>query len=251
MIFQASYDRDGGVISLLGSGFTGQAQVFISRFAGTNDGRPWELLTSIPAGFPTLIGYGTEESQMGGHIAYAFANGEASLPVTFRVDRPGDPLHYKCMVAVREYILSLVVPGISTAPEDHVILKMPYRPNLELDIDRPFNDRDPIRDHCVLYFPLAEQVDDADNDYNKVTYGVQVLLVRRLGKKLTVGLKSLLRARELLVEGLSISPLPDLPEIHTVRVEPGQIIVPEQWKLSYDCSTVVFRCLTEQPAGLL
>ena len=62
---------------------------------------------------------------------------------------------------------------------------------------------------------------------------------------------SALKDRQLLGQSLSICPLPDLPEIHTVQVQPGAVVLPEHWVKKYDCSTIVFRGLTEQPAGII
>lgn len=219
----------------------GTATVKVSRFLGTNESRSFtDVATIVGDGSSTVSGM-----TAGAYLAVAVSGSTISEPITFYARNESDALHWRCLEAVREYILSLGLKHVSANPDDHVIVKLPYNPDMELALDRD------LTDHCVMYFPKTEDVNDANNEFNSVDYGVQVLLVRKIGKKLTVGLKSLLMVREHLVESLTISPFPDLPEIHTVRVVPGQPLLPEQWRNSYDCSTVVFRCLTEQPAGLL
>jgi hypothetical protein len=102
-----------------------------------------------------------------------------------------------------------------------------------------------------MYFPKPETFDPTTNETSTIAYSVQVLLVRKIGTKLFTGLADMLKDREIMGRSLSISPLPDLDCIHTVQIQPGAIYLPEQWQKSYDCSTMVFRCLTEQTTGVM
>lgn len=239
MILSATDNADGtGAVLSLSGGNVGDASVYVSRFAGTNDSRAFTLAGTITDD-STL----SADLETGPYLAFAVNGAAASDPITFRVTDGTDALHWRCMQAVREYILSLALPSVSTDPDNHLLCKLPYRPDLNLDIENNV-------DCAVMYFPKAETVRDADNERNTIDYGVQVLLIRKIGKKLTQGLEAMLMQRELLTESMTLCPLPDLDDIHTVNVVPGQVIMPDQWAKSYDCSTVVFRCLTEQTAGI-
>lgn len=238
MILTASDNEDGTGAVLTLAGGSGTVSIYTSRFMGTNDSRAFVLSGTIEdAGDLSL------ELDTGPYLALAVGAAEVSAPITFRVSDGVDALHWRCMEAVREYVLGLALPSVSTDPDDHVLCKVPYRPDMTLSIREN-------TDCSVMYFPRAETVRDADNERNSIDYGVQVLLIRKIGQKLVAGLQTMLLQRQRITESMSLSPLPDLEEIHTVRVEPGAVFMPEQWKLSYDCSTVVLRCLTEQPAGI-
>jgi hypothetical protein len=231
-------DDTGATLTLAGN--TGAASVFVSRFTGTNASRSFSLAGTITDNGDLAL----PDLETGAYIAVAVNGSDVSLPVGFRVTDGTDALHFRCLEAVREYVLSLNLPQTSINPDDHVIVKLPYRPDLQLDFNSD------ATSYCCLYFPKAETVDGGDNDYLSVDYGVQVVFARKIGQQLVKGLPTLLNVRELILESFSVSPFPDLPSIHTVNVVPGALILPEQWKLSYDCTTVVFRCLTEQPMGL-
>ncbi len=224
------------------TGNSGTASVFLSRFMGSNAERDWTLAGTI-VGDDVLDLPGLD---LGPYVAIA-ANTvpELSSPISFRITDAILPLHYRCMSAVREYMMGLVLPNVSTDPDDHQLVKLPYRPDMELNLADPMK-----REHCVFYFPRTEAREPVDNEHDKVTLSVQVLLVRKASQKLEGGMMDLLSAREKINQSTSWNPLPDLDEVYAVTIDQGAIFLPEQWKLSYDCSTVVFRCMSEQPIGI-
>lgn len=231
-------DDTGGSIAV--SGNAGTASIYVSRFLGSNASRAFTL-----AG--TVVGNGTLSLpglELGPHIALGInAVPDMSVPVFFRITDGVEALHYRCLEAVREYIMSLALPTVSNDPDDHVVVKMPFRPDLELNIETS-------TDCCIMYFPKAETYTGANNEEDSVAYSVQVLLIRSIGQRLFQGLPAMLKDRELIGQSMSMSPMPDLEEIHTVQVQPGAVYMPEHWIKKYDCSNIVFRCLTEQRAGI-
>jgi hypothetical protein len=230
-------DDTGGLISLTDN--VGTASVFVSRFTGTNASRAFVL-----AG--TILNNGTlnlPALETGPYLAVAVNGAEIASPLGFRITDGSKALHYRMMEAVREYVMSLALPNVSEDPERHVLCKLPYRPDLELEVDAH-------HEVAIMYFPKPETYTPASNMEDQVAYSVQVLLVRNLGQNNFKGLADLLKDRQLLGQSLSVCPLPDLEEIHTVQVQPGVVVLPEHWSKKYDCSTIVFRGLSEQPAGI-
>ena len=230
-------DDTGGSVSLADN--AGTASIYLSRFMGTNASRAFTLAGTIvdngSLSLPSL--------ETGPYLAVAVNGSEIATPVGFRITDGAESLHYRLMQAVREYVMSLALPNVSADPERHVLCKLPYRPDLELDVDSH-------HEVAVMYFPRPETYSPASNQEDQVAYSVQVLLVRNLGQNLFKGLADLLKDRQLLGQSLSVCPLPDVPELHTVQVQPGAVVLPEHWSKKYDCSTIVFRGLTEQPAGI-
>lgn len=230
-------DDTGATVSVAGN--TGIASIYVSRFAGTNASRAFVLAGTIDGDGDVELA----DLETGPYIAVAVnAVPELSEPVFFRVSDETEAMHMRVMEAVREYVLSLALPSVSVNPDDHAIVKLPYRMGTELSIDLN-------SDCCVFYFPKAETYTPANNEDDTVAYSVQVLLARRTGK-LFQGLETMLKDRQLLAQGMSRVPLEDLPEIYSVVIQPGAIYMPEHWANSVDCSTIVLRCLTEQASGI-
>lgn len=230
-------DNTGGSLSLTGN--AGTASIYTSRFTGTNASREFSLAGTIEdngsLSLPSLV--------TGPYFAVAVNGSSIAAPLGFRITDGADALHYRMMEAVREYVMSLALPNVSSDPDRHALVKLPYRPDLELDVDEH-------HEMAVMYFPKPETYSPANNQEDEVAYSVQVLLVRNVGQSTFRGLSDLLMDRQLLGQSLSVCPLPDLEEIHTVQVQPGAVVLPEHWVKKYDCSTMVFRGLTEQPSGI-
>lgn len=233
-------DNGSGSATITVSGNTGTATVYLSRFLGTNASRSFTVAGTV-VGNGTLVLTGQDT---GAYIAVA-TNTEPSVsaPVFFRLADSSESLHMRCLEAVREYIMSLSIPSVQVAADAHYIVKLPYRPDLEFDLDS-------TQEFGIFYFPLPESYTAVDNEFDTVAYSVQVVLIRKIGKKLQEGLSDLLKCRELAALSMSICPLPDVPEVHTVDVLPGAVVMPERWQNSYDASSVVFRCISEQPTGI-
>lgn len=232
-------DNTGARLEVTGN--SGTASIYVSRFAGTNASRAFTL-----AG--TIVGDGYLDSAIatGPYVGLAVnATPELSEPIFFRVTNGAESLHWRIMEAVREYILSLALPAVSVDPDDHVLVKLPYRASTELNIENSL-------DTCVYYFPKPETYDGANNEDDTVSYLVQILLIRKAAAgSLVKGLRDMLMDRQLIGQSMSLSPLEDACEVHTVHIQPGAVIMPEHWAKNYDCSSIVLKCVTEQPAGIL
>jgi hypothetical protein len=231
-------DNTGATLSVTSN--SGTASVYVSRFMGTNASRAFVLGGTIVGNsnlvLPSLI--------PGPYVAAAVnAVPQISAPIFFRVTSEVEALHFRILEAVREYILSLALPSVSTDPDDHVVVKLPYRPEKELSIDTN-------TDCCAYYFPKAETYTGANNEDDTVSYSVQVLLARKIGSKLFQGLQTMLKDRQLIGQSMSRVPLQDVCEVHTVEIQPGAIYMPEHWQNSVDASSIVLKCTTELPAGI-
>lgn len=231
-------DDTGATLSVTSNG--GTASIYVSRFAGTNATRSFVLGGTIVGDddlvLPLLV--------PGPYVAVAVnAVPELSAPIFFRVTSEVEALHFRILEAVREYIMSLALPSVSTDPDDHVVVKLPYRPEKELSIE--------LNTDCqVFYFPKAETYTGANNEDDTISYSVQVLLARKIGRKIIQGLESMLKDRQLIGQSMSRVPLQDVCEVHTVEVQPGAIYMPEHWQNSVDASSIVLKCTTELPAGI-
>lgn len=244
MILTATDHADDTGATLTLSANSGTATIFLSKFAGSNSERSW-----LNVG--TIVGNGNlplPSIGLGPYLALAANGSNISLPLSFRVTDGISPNHWRCMGAVREFVLSLALPQVSVNPDDHLLCKMPYRPELQFAFSaRP---EETAAENVVMYFPRTEAVQPADVNHNQVDYGVQILFLRKVPQKLIEGLPTLLDIREKVLSSLTISPLPDFPCIYDAAVVPGQLIIPDQWVKSYECTTMVVRCLTEVPIGI-
>lgn len=230
-------DGTGATVTVTGN--AGTASIYVSRFAGSNASRAFVLAGSVVGNGDLVL-----SSLVAGPYVGVATNTTPALsePVFFRVSDGTQAMHMRVLEAVREYVLSLALPSVSVNPDDHAIVKLPYRMGTELSIDLN-------SDCCIYYFPKAETYTPANNEDDTVAYSVQVLLARRTGK-LFDGLETMLKERQLLAQSMSRVPLQDLCEIYSVEIQPGAIYMPEHWSNSVDCSTIVLRCMTEQASGI-
>lgn len=245
MILTATDNGDGTGASVTLSGSSGTSTIWLSRFAGTNAQRAFlNVGTIVGNGTLSLPGIAS-----GPYLVTATNGTSAATPVGLRVTDSSKPKHLRCLEAVREFVIALNLPQVSTDPADHLICKLPYRPDLQFDFaGRPDISAAKI---VVMYFPRPETAQTADVNHNTVDYGVQVLFIRKIPQKLIEGLPTLLDIREKMLSSLSISPLPDFQCIYDVYVTPGQVVIPDQWVKSYECTTLIVRCLTEVAIGVV
>lgn len=233
-------DGSGGVITVSGNNPV-DASIYTSYFAGSIAQRSWNLLGVVNGDGPIAL----PTTDMGGYTALAIAaDGNLATPVNFRLTDGTDPLHWQIMQSVREYVMGLSLPSVSADPDNHAVVKLPYRPDEELNLETE------LRETCVFYFPVAETYRAHTNEDDTVVYGVNVLFIRKLEKRLFEGLKEMLSDRQLFGQSMSACPIPDVEEVHTVEITPGSVYLPEHWKNSFDCSNMVFRCFSEQPNGV-
>lgn len=141
-------DDTGATLALADN--TGTASVFLSAFAGSNAQRAWSLAGTIEDEGELEL----PDLDLGPYIALAVNGSDIATPLSFRVTDGAAAAHWQCMAAVREYVLGLALPHVSTDPEDHVLVKFPYRPDLTLAYEKG----KAAPDCCVMYFPRAETV---------------------------------------------------------------------------------------------
>lgn len=235
--FTDSGNGSGGSMAITGTGGVSCA-VHVSQFHGSNARRPFVVRA-------TRIGDGVSTVAIpnGCYIAFALTStGEASEPISFRVTDGTDALYYRFLEAVREFVLSLELPGVTTDPEAHVIAKIGAR-LLEVVSN--------AKDECVYYIPTQESFRYMDNAYVSVAMPVNVVIIRRSASKLKDGLRNIMIAREDLNLAFGVSPLPDLPEVHTVDVRPGPVTDLGQWSQAWDVSVIQLVGQSEQIDGIL
>ncbi|MCR9295579.1 MAG: hypothetical protein NXI32_22915 [bacterium] len=230
-------DGTGATISVTNDG--GLANLLVSRFTGSTAERAFTNIGSIGSG-----NFDFQTAEMGPYIATAVnAANEFATPIFFRCSDGALPYHWQIMEAIREFVMNLALPTVSVDGDDHRLVKLPYRADMELDLVEG-------RNTCAFYFPVPESYTDATNSSDTVQYAVQLLLVRQIGQRLYEGMDHMLNIRQKIAQSFHRCPLADVPEVHTVNVVPGAVYLPEHWVRKHDCSTIVFRCETEQPAGI-
>lgn len=236
--FVDNKDGSGGVFSVTGN--AGLATIRASLFLGTNASRAFAIVGTISGNGSVAF----SPADVGPYVGVAINDvGDVAPPIVFRVSDQTEALQVQLLKAVREYILSLALPGVSTNPDHHVISKLPYRSNTDLTIDT-------TTDTCVWYFPKTESYQTADTTHDKVIYPVQVLLVRKIGSQTHKGLYSMLMDRQLIGQSTSRVPFADAPCFYDVEFLPGEPYNPQHWAAGVDVSSVVVRGITEQVSGI-
>ncbi len=238
--FTDNGDGTGGVFTVDGIGVSSINTVQVSRFHGSNASREF-----VPAGNRTGDGTIPYAGDLGAYIAIATSvdgsTMDVSPPICFRITDGTLSLYERVLVAVREFVMSLALPGIPTDPDKHVIAKMGAKLKQVWDTGS----------EGVYYIPTAEQISGADNAFATVSFPVNVVFMIKSGHNMFKGLSDLLIAREDANLSMSDSPLPDLPEIHTVNAIPGVVTDPAGWAQGMDVSVLQFVCIGEQIDGLL
>lgn len=238
--FSDNADGTGGVVTVSGTASSAVNKLYVSQFTGSNRSRTFEL-----AG--TRVGDGT--------IAVALTTGPfiASLasatdvdveftdPLIFRVTDGELPLHERVCEAIREFMLSLALPGWPTDPELHQYVKIGAK------LSELINGKNSI----VLYVPGQETIESASNSDSTFSYPVDVMLHIKSGNTVKANIRDIMRSREISSLSIKAEPLPDVPEIHTVNVQPNILIDPAKWALNYDVSVLTFIALTERNETIL
>jgi hypothetical protein len=233
--FTDSQDGTGGTITVSGTGSGATNKLWISRFLGSNTNRSFVL-----EGTRTGNGTIAVAESVGAYLAVLESTDGSSVdlsePLCFRVTNGEDPLHWKVTEAIRQFILSAALPGLPTNPELHVAVKLGARLE-EVIKGNP---------SCVYYVPTSEQYEYLDNMTTTVRYPVVMVLNIQSKQSLTQNLKNILAMRQHAGLGFEACALPDVPEVHTVEVEPGGVIDPSKWALNYDVSVMTFTAVSEQ-----
>jgi hypothetical protein len=229
-------DGTGGTITITGSNPASTNTLFFSSFLGTNWGRAFES-----KGGRTGDGAISLVAEAGAFCAFIVnSNGTSSPAKNYRVGDGVEALHYRIARAVREYILSLALPGVETDPNLHVIAKVGAK--LEQVLSGS--------DSCVYYIPEFETYIGGDNSYDTVNFPIVMVTNRKTMKSLDEGLANTMKARELVHRSLPAIPLPDAEEVHTILLQPGVIVDPSKWSNSYDASVFRFIAVSEQLGGI-
>jgi hypothetical protein len=232
-------DNTGGTVTITGSAGGSANTLYVSRFQGTHRNRPFEI-----AGTRTGNGTISVSGESGPFLAYvlnvAGSTVTTSIPKCFRIGDGIRSLHERIVDSVREFILGLALPGVTADPDLHLKAKVGAKLKEVLNGNPD----------CVYYLPAAETFGVGDNSFDTVLYPVNVVFNRMSGHGLVEGLSNLLKSRELAGQAFSGSPLPDVPEVHTLEIRPGIVIDPSRWELNYDASMMTFVGVSEQAAGI-
>lgn len=174
----------------------------------------------------------------GPYFAVWQLDGPFAAPTAFRVSDGTPGLHQRCLVALREFILSLSLPGYPVEPTKHKLHKRPIRTITEFG-EKP---------HGVHYWKIDDSLRLADNSRNSVTYPIQIALIRGNNGN-NVADRDWTLSRQIIIQSFPRCPLPDIPEIHTVEVVPSTLYY-DTGELNLDLQSLIFRCVTELPAIL-
>lgn len=233
--FADSGNGTGGVVTVSGTSSSAINKLYISRFAGSNRSRTFEL-----AGTRTGDGTIAVATSTGPFLAILTSATAVEIeftdPIVFRVTDSEVPLHYRVCEAIREFMLDLALPALPTDPDLHVIAK----------VGAKFKELIGNNDAIVFYIPTQEGIESASNSDSTVSYPVDVVMHVKSGNTLRANIREIMLSREIAAFSLRAEPLPDLPEIHTVNVQPNLLIDVSKWALNYDVSVITFVALTER-----
>lgn len=227
--FADNRNGTGGVITVTGSSAGAVNTLYVSRFAGTNDSR-----TFVEAG--TRVGDGTiaVTLETGPFLASLVSATSSDIeftdPIVFRVTNEDVSMHYRVAEAIREFFLDLALPGLPSNPDLHVITKVGAKLTSLIEANNA----------CVMYIPTQETFEASSNSDAEVAYPVDVVIHIKSGNTLRANIDNIMQTRDIAAFSLKAEPIPDIPEIHTVDVQPGILIDPAKWALNYDVSVITF-----------
>lgn len=233
-------DGSGAVFTVAGSQPGSANVVWVSRFQGSNAERPFQS-AGTRSGDGTVAWGGEIGCYLATVISTSAGAAAASEPIAFCVTDGTLSLYERVLEAVREFVLALALPGVASDPAKHRVCK----------IGAKLQELLRTGEEAVYYIPAAESFEYSDNAYATVSLPVNVVLISKSGSTLRGGLRELLLAREDCHLSFDASPLPDVPEIHTVDVQPGAVIDPGNWAQGYDVSVMTFIAKSEQVDGIL
>ncbi|WP_417744842.1 hypothetical protein [Rosistilla oblonga] len=203
-----------------------------------NDGRQ-HTTAFTSQGTVDGVGSVTVTLDAGPYYASVLNDGTFYGPVPFRVTDGDSGHHWQVAEAVRRFVLSLNLPGMTADPDLHRIHKLPLRSMVELSNAA----KDGIEG--VHYWPIAETVGAGDNNRSDVGYPVQIAWVKSNLRRLSVNSEWLI-ARERLRNSMGVCPLPDAPFVHSVEVRPMTLYSDEAFDLSVDLQSLIFVGRTEE-----
>lgn len=174
----------------------------------------------------------------GAYFAIWELDGVYQSPVGFRVTDGTQGVHKRALDEIRQFIISLSLPGYPADATKHKRHKRAIRTMQEFG-EPPFG---------VHYWQLPESIAPSDNYSVSVTYPIQIVLVASSTSNIADG--DWTRSRQIIAQSFTRCPLMDLPEIHTVEISPGEIYAPVDSTAKFDIQSMVFNCKTEMPSVL-
>lgn len=224
-------DNQNGTITVTAAGYS-TAVLFVSPFDGYGGKLAMTQVASI-----TGDGTATVSLDKGPYHAVWQVDGNLLAPKPFRVTDGDIGLHEKCLRAVRDFIISLSLPGYPVDETKHKLHKRPIRSVTEFERAGLIG---------VHYWKIDDSLVLSDNTRNSVTYPIQMAFLQKSDTNVAEGDWTL--SRQLIVSSFTRCPLPAVPEIHTVDVQPSVLYADNELKV--DLQSLIFRCVTELPAIL-
>lgn len=219
-------NKDGTGVTVTVSGYTAA----VLRASRVFSGDPLEQIASFAGDGSQVVSLDS-----GSYVGVWELDEVFGDPFTFRSSDAAEGIHLRALQAIRNVILSESLPGWPSNEDRHKIHKRPVRTLKEFG-NPP---------HGVHYWMDTETLVPADNVRNSVTFPVIVAMVRGNDGDNLVD-PGWTYSRELLFKSFPRCPLPGVPEIHTVTIQPGELFIPVgEATLNLDLQTLIFQCTTE------
>lgn len=171
-------------------------------------------------------------------------NGSPVGIYNFRVSNSWQATHYRCLVALRNYVLALSLPLYPSSPAAHKLHKRPIdtRKEFEKLVSGAKNKKKLFGVH---YFANAENRRPGTNRSQFVEYPIQIVVVRTTGGS-NVPESDWMLSRQILSRALHATALPGVPEIHTATVRPLSLYHEVDSRLHVDLQSLIVTCETDQ-----
>lgn len=232
-----SADSTGAIATVTGGDSDAANTIYTLQWCKTTLLGEWTLAGARVG--PGDVALGLDKGIYFGHVVSAVSGAPVvSRVIQFGVTDGLDPIHYRCLLAMKDMVLALSLPGI--VEENTEVQKYPVR------IKEVLKARSGSAAIGAIVSPISETRTRHDNNRDELGYGVQVALFRASNQQLQEGLPEDLGWREQLSDALSQTLFPGVPEIHTVDCQPGPIMMPEAFGSQYDVSATMFRCYTNK-----
>ena len=227
--------QDGESIQVAWTGITGTASLYVSKFAGDVTAAAFTVLGTQTANVIENL-----DLDLGSYFAIAVDDNGPTAPKLFRVTDASHGIHYKCLVAIREFIIAASLPGWPTNSAYHKMHKRPIRSIKEFG-NPPMG---------VHYWMLPESRQQSDSHRDTVRYPVEVVLIQGNDGD-NVAVSNWTKSRELIGRAMGSCPLAGVTDVHTVEVTPGVIYADVPTSLNVDLQSLTFTCVTEQEQSFI
>ena len=180
---------------------------------------------------------------------YTVTTTENGVPTefnSFRITDGSEGTHYKCLVAIRDYVMAMNLPLFPTATTAHKLQKKPIHDFTTKTVVGSVQNQTV---HGVHYWMLPEDPVPGQNQSKDVTYPVAMVLVRSNGGN-NVPHGDWTLSRQHLCQSMYETVLPAVPEIHTVTFDTPQVYWRSSESLNLDLQALIVNCRTEQCFGV-